>query len=286
MTQCQSEGCDAEAVPSIPFLGVPLLVCAAHTPPLEQLTDAPMCYKDDSPASCGTDRSNVPMSEIHDTIPAEPTVDLDPAAVNGVADDAPEAAAPKRARRAAWTRKAAEADEGPADLSDDLEKRAAAHAAETDAFVKQIDEELVENQAKRTRLLALRSKFTGTTAPHVVSMRQPPHYQATADEQAEWVRRAAEKRTTNRATVDPKAKPARKRGPGKRVRRTEAQIAEGVAAVMKLIAKSKTGLRAEEIRKQSGLERKELPAILKAIVEQKLASVSGRKRATCYKARA
>ena len=85
MTQCQSEGCDEEAVTSIPFLGVPLLVCAVHTPPLEQLTDAPMCYKDDSPANCGPDRSHVPMSEIHDTIPAEPTVDLDPAAVNGVA---------------------------------------------------------------------------------------------------------------------------------------------------------------------------------------------------------
>ncbi len=72
------------------------------------------------------------------------------------------------------------------------------------------------------------------------------------------------------------------RGNGRRVRRTAADIAAAVDAIETLLMKHPTGMRAEQIRKELGLEAKELPRPLAEGVSQKRFSKEGQKRATTY----
>lgn len=72
------------------------------------------------------------------------------------------------------------------------------------------------------------------------------------------------------------------RGNGRRVRRTAADIASAVDAIETLLMKHPTGMRAEQIRKELGLEAKELPRPLAEGVSQKRFSKEGQKRATTY----
>ncbi len=80
------------------------------------------------------------------------------------------------------------------------------------------------------------------------------------------------------------AKPqaAKKPEPGKRIRRSEADLAKMGEDVVKLLQKNKSGLRIEQINKQLGTETKELMRpILKLLEEGKLRK-EGERRATTY----
>jgi hypothetical protein len=72
---------------------------------------------------------------------------------------------------------------------------------------------------------------------------------------------------------------------GRLARRSPEQIAKAVDQVVALVKKSKTGLRAEEIKKALGLDVREVPRILKTGVATKKLRAKGRKRATAYSAR-
>jgi hypothetical protein len=58
-----------------------------------------------------------------------------------------------------------------------------------------------------------------------------------------------------------------------------------VDQVVALVQKSKTGLRSEEIKKALGLDRREVPRMLKTAVQTKKLKAKGQKRATVYSAR-
>jgi hypothetical protein len=83
------------------------------------------------------------------------------------------------------------------------------------------------------------------------------------------------------ATTVPRA---RKANGGRLVRRSPEQIAKAVDAVVSLVRKSKTGLRAEEIRKALDLDVREMPRILKTGVATKRLTSKGQKRSTTYSA--
>jgi hypothetical protein len=72
---------------------------------------------------------------------------------------------------------------------------------------------------------------------------------------------------------------------GRLARRSAEQIYEAVDQVVTLVKKSKTGLRSEEIKKALGLDRREVPRILKTAVQAKKLTAKGQKRATVYRAR-
>lgn len=76
----------------------------------------------------------------------------------------------------------------------------------------------------------------------------------------------------------------RARGKGGRLaRRSPEQIAQVVAKVVSAIRGSKgKGLRAEQIRKQLGLDVREMPRVLREGVAQKKLKSKGHKRATTY----
>ncbi len=69
---------------------------------------------------------------------------------------------------------------------------------------------------------------------------------------------------------------------GRRVRRSAADIASTVDAIEALLQKNPTGLRAEQIRAELGLQAKELPRPLAEGLSQKRFSKEGQKRATTY----
>ncbi len=72
---------------------------------------------------------------------------------------------------------------------------------------------------------------------------------------------------------------------GRLARRSAEQIAKTVDQVVVLVRKSKTGMRSEEIKKALGLDRREVPRILKTAVADKKLKAKGQKRATVYTAR-
>ena len=78
---------------------------------------------------------------------------------------------------------------------------------------------------------------------------------------------------------------ARKTKGGRLARRSPEQIAKAVDQVVALVKKSKGGLRSEEIKKALGLDRREVPRILKTAVQAKKLKAKGQKRATAYSAR-
>jgi hypothetical protein len=71
---------------------------------------------------------------------------------------------------------------------------------------------------------------------------------------------------------------------GRLRRRTPEEIAKTLESVIALVKKSKGGLRAEQIRKQLGLQSKEMPRILKEGLAKKKLKAKGQKRATAYSA--
>jgi hypothetical protein len=81
---------------------------------------------------------------------------------------------------------------------------------------------------------------------------------------------------------NPKANTTRS---GRLARRSAEEIAKAVDQVVALVKKSKTGLRSEEIKKALGLDRREVPRILKTGRETKKLKAKGQKRATLYSAR-
>jgi hypothetical protein len=76
---------------------------------------------------------------------------------------------------------------------------------------------------------------------------------------------------------------SRKRGPGGRLgRRSVAQIGQMVDGIVNLLAKSPSGLRAEQIREALGVQAKELPRPLADALSAGRISKRGQKRATTY----
>jgi hypothetical protein len=71
---------------------------------------------------------------------------------------------------------------------------------------------------------------------------------------------------------------------GRLARRSAGDIAKALDAVVALVKKSKTGLRAEQIKKALGLDVREMPRILKTGVKAKRLKAKGQKRATTYSA--
>lgn len=82
------------------------------------------------------------------------------------------------------------------------------------------------------------------------------------------------------------AKPARAgrpRGRGGRLgRRSATDIADMIEAIVQLLQKNPSGLRAEQIRESLGVEAKELPRPLADALEQNRVTKTGQKRATTY----
>src|ERR1019366_3170292 len=74
------------------------------------------------------------------------------------------------------------------------------------------------------------------------------------------------------------------RKPGRLARRSPEDIAKALDQVVALVKKNKTGLRAEQIRQQLGLQSKEMPRILKEGIANKQLKSKGQKRATTYTA--
>jgi hypothetical protein len=77
--------------------------------------------------------------------------------------------------------------------------------------------------------------------------------------------------------------PARKRG-GRLARRSPDEIAHMLGHVVALVKKSSVGLRAEDIRKALGLDRREVPRVLKEGLATKKLRAKGQKRGTTYSA--
>ncbi len=77
---------------------------------------------------------------------------------------------------------------------------------------------------------------------------------------------------------------ARKTKGGRLARRSVEEIAKTLNTVVAVVKKSKTGLRSEEIRKQLGLDVREVPRVLKAGLKAKKLKSKGQKRSTVYSA--
>jgi hypothetical protein len=81
----------------------------------------------------------------------------------------------------------------------------------------------------------------------------------------------------------PKTTTARpSRGSRRLKRRSTADIANEVAKVVATVKASKSGMRAEEIRAQLKLDKRELPRLLQEALAKKLLKKKGEKRATTY----
>ena len=89
-------------------------------------------------------------------------------------------------------------------------------------------------------------------------------------------------RTTPVAGIRPAAKKPAVTRMGRLHRRTPEEIANALGQVISLVKKHKTGLRAERIRSELGLQAKEMPRILKDGLASKTLRSKGQKRATTY----
>ena len=96
-------------------------------------------------------------------------------------------------------------------------------------------------------------------------------------------RRAAASSGNGKAASAPvKAAPAAARSGGRLRRRSPEEISGILDSIVGLLKKNRTGLRAEQIRAELGLQAKEMPRVLKeGLATQKLKS-KGQKRATTY----
>jgi hypothetical protein len=80
----------------------------------------------------------------------------------------------------------------------------------------------------------------------------------------------------------PSPKPSPKLKGGRLARRSPADIARALDAVVILVRKSKTGMRSEEIRKALKLDVREVPRVLKEGLKKKVLKSKGQKRATVH----
>jgi hypothetical protein len=79
-------------------------------------------------------------------------------------------------------------------------------------------------------------------------------------------------------------RPPKKGTSGRLARRSPAEIARALDAVVILVRKNKQGLRSEEIRKALDLDVREVPRVLKEGLAKKKLKSRGQKRATTYTA--
>ncbi|HEY4016177.1 MAG TPA: hypothetical protein VGM06_22735 [Polyangiaceae bacterium] len=78
------------------------------------------------------------------------------------------------------------------------------------------------------------------------------------------------------------ARSAGGRSAGRLPRRSAEDIAGALDSVVALVKKHKDGMRAEEIRKELGMQAKEMPRILKEGLSARVLRTKGQKRATTY----
>jgi hypothetical protein len=70
--------------------------------------------------------------------------------------------------------------------------------------------------------------------------------------------------------------------PGRLARRSADDIAGALDSVVALVKKHKDGMRAEEIRRELGMQAKEMPRVLKEGLSSRVLRTRGQKRATTY----
>lgn len=87
-----------------------------------------------------------------------------------------------------------------------------------------------------------------------------------------------------RDTRDSQHAPLREK-PGKRRRRSKQDVENLVGEIVRLVKRTKDGLRAEQIREELGIERKLLPRALATALADKKLHKKGQKRSTTYFAR-
>jgi hypothetical protein len=87
-----------------------------------------------------------------------------------------------------------------------------------------------------------------------------------------------------RAIPEAAPKPARATRSGRLPRRSAEDIAKALDQVVALVKKNKGGLRAEEIRRQLGMQSNEMPRVLKEGLAKRKLKAKGQKRATTYMA--
>jgi len=105
----------------------------------------------------------------------------------------------------------------------------------------------------------------------------------TAPRRAPARSRVATLRAGGGGQPDPLKVPKQPKG-GRLARRTPADIEKVLAKVVTAVKASKSGLRAEEIKKKLGLQPNELPRVLKQGLSTKKLKAKGQKRATTYSA--
>jgi len=93
--------------------------------------------------------------------------------------------------------------------------------------------------------------------------------------------RGSSTKTTATAARASAPTPKKTKG-GRLARRSPADIARALDAVVILVRKSKKGLRSEEIRKALKLDVREVPRVLKEGLSKKKLKSKGQKRATTY----
>jgi hypothetical protein len=87
--------------------------------------------------------------------------------------------------------------------------------------------------------------------------------------------------SSNKTSNGERTAPTRKKG-GRLRRRSLEEITKALENVVALVKTKKEGLRAEQIRAELTMEKKELPRVLKEGIAKKLLKTTGRKRATTY----
>jgi len=105
----------------------------------------------------------------------------------------------------------------------------------------------------------------------------------TAPRRASARLRVAALRAGGGGQPDPLKIPKQAKG-GRLARRSPADIEKVLAKVVTAVKASKSGLRAEEIKKKLGLRSNELPRVLKQGLSTKKLKARGQKRATTYSA--
>jgi len=87
----------------------------------------------------------------------------------------------------------------------------------------------------------------------------------------------------------PAAKAPARKGPARKVkgrlaRRSPGDIAKSLEKVVALVKSNKAGLRSEQIRAKLGMDKKEMPRVLKEGLDKKVLKSKGQKRSTTYSA--
>jgi hypothetical protein len=138
----------------------------------------------------------------------------------------------------------------------------------------------------RSRLEALAGSFAGDVLEALRGMSLEELVSAAGDRRGNG-RLAPIGRPTARRGVAPAAQATanrskRGRTGGRLTRRSPDDIARVLGEVVALVKQHKQGLRAEQIRKQLGMQPKEMPRVLKDGLSRKKLKAKGQKRATTY----